>query len=126
MKRNIIFGVAVLAALVAVGCGRQSPPPAGQVSQPANVISVSEKEWSITLAPNSVSAGTYTFNVKNDGSIEHDFVIQGQNVRLEGIQAGQTKQVTVALKPGTCTVLCDIPGHAEAGMKTTLTVKKGV
>lgn len=122
MRRSVMFSVVLLAALVAAGCGRQSPP-AGQVSSPANIINASEREWSITLTPNLVKPGTYTFNVKNDGSIEHDFVIQGLNVRAEGIQPGQTKRVTADLKPGTYTVICDIPGHAEAGMKTTLTVK---
>jgi uncharacterized cupredoxin-like copper-binding protein len=121
--RFIIIGIALFAALAAAGCGRQAQQPAGQSSSASNTINASEREWSITLTPSTVPPGTYTFSVKNDGTIEHNFVVQGQNIRLDGIQVGQTKTVTAPLTAGTYTILCDIPGHAEAGMKTTLTVK---
>jgi nitrite reductase (NO-forming) len=121
--RLIIIGIALFTALAAAGCGRQAQQPAGQSGSAANTINVSEREWSITLTPATVPPGTYTFSVKNDGTIEHNFVLQGLSIRLDGIQVGQTKTVTARLTPGTYTILCDIPGHAEAGMKTTLTVK---
>ncbi len=41
--------------------------------------------------------GPVTFQVKNAGTIEHNFVIQGTAVKLEGLQPGQTKSATVAL-----------------------------
>ncbi len=66
--------------------------------------------------------GPVTFQVKNAGTIEHNFVIQGTAVKLEGLQPGQTKSATVALKPGQYTMECTIPGHAEAGMVGTITV----
>jgi uncharacterized cupredoxin-like copper-binding protein len=36
---------------------------------------------------------------------------------------GGTSSFKVTLKPGTYTFLCEVPGHAAAGMKGTLTVK---
>ena len=60
--------------------------------------------------------------IKNEGTIEHNFVIEGTSVDLEAIPPGSTKEVTVDLKPGTYNVLCTIAGHSEAGMKTTITV----
>src|SRR2546426_7521804 len=59
---------------------------------------------------------------QNEGTIEHNFVIEGTSVDLEAIPPGSTKEVTVDLKPGTYNVLCTIAGHSEAGMKTTITV----
>jgi uncharacterized cupredoxin-like copper-binding protein len=123
MRHGFTIGIILAAALSAAGCGRGAQQPAGPSSAAANTINVSEREWSITLTPSTVPPGTYTFSVKNDGTIEHNFVLQGQNIRLDGIQVGAVKTVTARLTPGTYTILCDIPGHAEAGMKTALTVK---
>jgi uncharacterized cupredoxin-like copper-binding protein len=39
------------------------------------------------------------------------------------VQPGGTSTVTAKLTPGTYTFLCPVPGHAEAGMTGTLTVK---
>ncbi|HEY6103239.1 MAG TPA: cupredoxin domain-containing protein [bacterium] len=84
-------------------------------------MAVTEKEWAITVGP--VQAGTVIFSVRNEGAVEHTFVIKETGMRLDGIQPGQTKQLTATLKPGTYTILCDIAGHEEAGMHATITVK---
>jgi uncharacterized cupredoxin-like copper-binding protein len=36
---------------------------------------------------------------------------------------GAVRQETVSFSPGTYTVLCTLPGHAAAGMKTRLVVR---
>ena len=36
---------------------------------------------------------------------------------------GGTKSFSATLKPGTYTYYCSVPGHREAGMQGTLTVK---
>ncbi len=126
-QRGWLLGVLVLVAVLATACG---PGGGGQPGggQPGGGgagggVSVNEKEWQITLSPGNVAAGTVKFTVKNDGSVEHNFVIKEANVRLDGIQPGTSKELTANLKPGTYTILCDIAGHEEAGMKATLTVK---
>lgn len=82
-------------------------------------MTVAEAEWTITM-PAQIPSGPVTFSVKNNGAVEHNFVIQERNIRLEGIQPGQTKTLKATLSPGAYTIVCDIPGHAEAGMKTTI------
>lgn len=118
--------VVVLIAVLAAACGRGGAPsqPGGQPSGPggAAAITVDEKEWSITLANTSVKAGPISFTVNNTGSIEHNFVIVETKFEIDSTPPGQSKTGTTTLQPGTYTIICNIPGHEEAGMKTTLTV----
>lgn len=115
----------VLVAVIATACGRGGAPsqPGGQPSGggPA-AITVDEKEWSITPSMTSVKAGQITFTVSNTGAIEHNFVIVETKFEIDATQPGKTKSGTTTLQPGTYTIICNIPGHEEAGMKTTLTV----
>ena len=74
----------------------------------------------------SAKAGSDTFEFTNDSPIDHNFTIEssgGDEVAATPTFAGGTKSVTADLKPGTYTFVCTIPGHAEGGMKGTLTVK---
>ncbi|MDQ6749913.1 MAG: plastocyanin/azurin family copper-binding protein [Actinomycetota bacterium] len=61
----------------------------------------------------------------NKSSVGHNIAVQGPGAMQAGavVQGGATSQVTVDLKPGTYTFLCTVPGHEQAGMKGTLTVK---
>jgi uncharacterized cupredoxin-like copper-binding protein len=90
----------------------------------ATSVPVSEVEFKITLPKTTVAAGSYAFQVKNDGKIEHDLVIQGNGVdeKTPTIQPGNSATLDVDLKPGTYDVYCSIPGHKQAGMDLKLTV----
>jgi uncharacterized cupredoxin-like copper-binding protein len=90
----------------------------------ATSVPVSETEFKIALPKTSVAAGSYAFEVKNDGHIPHDFVVQGNGVdeRTPTIQPGSSATVNVDLKPGIYDIYCSIPGHKQAGMDVKLTV----
>jgi uncharacterized cupredoxin-like copper-binding protein len=92
-------------------------------SAPASVPA-SETEFKIALPKTTLAAGAYTFQVKNDGKIEHDFVVKGNGVdeKTPTIAAGDSATLKVDLKPGTYDVYCSIPGHKQAGMDVKLTV----
>jgi uncharacterized cupredoxin-like copper-binding protein len=114
----------LLAGLAIAGCGPGGqqgtrPPSTGG---PAGTVRVSEKEWTIAFLTSPIKAGRVTFVVKNDGAIEHNFVIEAVRLQIDAIQPGQMKQGAADLRAGTYEVLCNIPGHKEAGMKTTMTV----
>jgi mono/diheme cytochrome c family protein len=68
--------------------------------------------------------GPVTISMPNQSPIQHNISITGP-VSGKGpiIGHGATSSFQVTLKPGTYTFLCDVPGHAAAGMKGTLTVK---
>lgn len=74
----------------------------------------------------TAGAGKDTIDFTNDSPVGHNVQIEDSS----GAELGGTKTITgssttatVDLKPGKYTFLCTVPGHAEAGMKGTLTVK---
>jgi uncharacterized cupredoxin-like copper-binding protein len=88
-------------------------------------VAVSETEFKIQLATNALSAGRYTFELKNDGKIDHDLVVDGPGVDNENtpvIGSGKTASLTVDLKSGTYELYCSVPGHKQAGMDLKLDV----
>jgi plastocyanin len=69
--------------------------------------------------------GEVTIDFTNPSALEHDVAIEqdGKQIAVsETIAKGKTS-VTADLAPGAYTFLCTVPGHAEAGMEGTLTVK---
>lgn len=123
MKGRIL--VTLLVALTATACGPGGPPGGGPQAGPQGPpgsVPVSEKEWTITFPTTPIKAGRLTFRVKNEGAIEHNFVIEAVRLQIDAIQPGQMKEATADLRAGTYEVVCNIPGHKEAGMKTTLTI----
>ena len=70
-------------------------------------------------------AGGVRIVLKNPSTIPHNVSIQGTGVNAVGGTAngGGTTQVVATLKPGSYTFYCNVPGHRQAGMQGTLTVK---
>jgi plastocyanin len=83
-------------------------------------------ELAYTTTEASAKAGKVTVDFKNPQSLTHDVAIEdsgGKEVgKTELIGEGETS-TSVDLKPGTYTFYCTVPGHREAGMEGTLTVK---
>ena len=74
----------------------------------------------------SAKAGKDTIEFTNESPVPHDVVIEDENGKeLGGVEVVQEGSETgeVELKPGTYTYFCSVPGHRQAGMEGTLTVK---
>ena len=69
-------------------------------------------------------AGNVTIDLDNPSSTPHAVAIEGNGVdqSSQTVTASKTS-VTADLKPGTYTFFCPVPGHRQAGMEGTLTVK---
>jgi len=79
-------------------------------------------EMGFQLKPASVPCGKVTFKEKNTGAISHNFHIEGfKGGKLLGAGSAYTQVLT--LKPGRFSYVCDVLGHAQAGMSGTLKVK---
>jgi uncharacterized cupredoxin-like copper-binding protein len=96
--------------------------PSGQTST-ASTIQVKGGEFFFRLSTKSIAKpGKATFVFTNIGHVAHDFKIDGKVTPL--IQPGQTTKLAVTFtKAGSYPYLCTVPGHAEAGMKGTFTVR---
>ncbi len=117
MNRLFAFLVVLLAGLAVVTPLWGAPAP----------VAMTATEFKWTPKDVNVAAGDVTFNVVNKGTVEHNFVVEdpkGKVVKeVDSIQPGKSAQVKVTLKAGKYAIVCTVPGHREAGMVATLTVK---
>jgi uncharacterized cupredoxin-like copper-binding protein len=99
--------------------------PAPTTTAAPKTVPVSETEFKIELPSESFSPGSYKFDLKNDGNVEHDLAVKGPGVDNEKtpvIGPGKTASLTVKLQSGTYKLYCSVPGHEQAGMKLEIKV----
>jgi plastocyanin len=83
-------------------------------------------ELAYTTKSATAKAGKDTINFNNPQPLAHDVAIEdssGETIaKTELVTEGSTS-AKAELEPGTYTFYCTVPGHREAGMEGTLTVK---
>jgi uncharacterized cupredoxin-like copper-binding protein len=129
-RQSLALLVAAVAAAVLVACGggNSSSTGGGVAATPTATgtpVTSTETEFSITLSTSSFSPGTYTFTIKNTGTMPHDLVVNGPGVDHQTsptVQPGGTGQLTVTLQKGSYELWCSIDGHKAQGMDTTIQV----
>lgn len=70
--------------------------------------------------------GKVTIEFTNSAALEHNVTVASGSGTTEGATptfSGGMKSLTLNLKAGTYTFFCSVPGHRQAGMQGTLTVK---
>lgn len=82
----------------------------------------------LQFMPTSLQAkvGTVTLDYNNPSSAEHSVAIEdssGQTLTSSDVGTNGDFPATADLVAGTYTFFCTVPGHREAGMQGTLTVK---
>ena len=104
-------------------------PTSSSSSAPAQAesqtVSVDEGEMYIRLSEDALSAGTYSFEVTNNGRMPHDFVVeQGSSdvAATEVLQPGESATLEVELAPGDYVFYCSVGAHRAAGMELPVTV----
>jgi plastocyanin len=73
----------------------------------------------------TATPGKVTLRMKNMSSVSHDIAIQGSGANEVGpiVANGGVSTVTATLAAGKYTFYCSVPGHRQAGMVGTITVK---
>ena len=144
MRRvSAVLAVAALAVVGLAACGSSSSdnsttaastpasttPAAGGGGGGASTVDISTPSGS-TLAFDqkdaTAKAGNVTINFDNKQSLQHDVAVADSSGKVLGqtdLVSSGTANATVNLTAGTYTFYCTVPGHKEAGMEGTLTVK---
>jgi uncharacterized cupredoxin-like copper-binding protein len=119
--------------------------PAAAATKPAvaanGKVGISLSEFKIAPTVSQAPSGKVTFNVRNAGTVPHEFVVlrtdksagsllQGARASESGnvgetgdLQPGASKTLALSLKPGHYALICNLPGHYRAGQHTDFTVK---
>ena len=128
--RYLLATVAVL-MLALAGCGDDGDDSGGGTTTTAAAgTPVTMSLVDFALEPKTVqldAAGTYTFEVTNDGQTQHALEIEGNGVEEETdtLDPGDSGEVTVELTAGEYELYCPIDGHRAQGMEGTLVVAGG-
>jgi uncharacterized cupredoxin-like copper-binding protein len=83
-------------------------------------------ELAYTSKTATSKSGEVTVNLTNSQPLSHDVAIEdsgGEEVGATEVIGEGSDSTVVDLKPGKYTFFCSVPGHREAGMEGTLTVK---
>ena len=143
MKKVAVAFALVLASFALVACGSSSDDSSstgaetsesqakeaegGSVGSAA-VLDIEAASSGLAFASDTASAkaGKVTLNFTNPQPLTHDVAIEdssGKTIGKTDLIAEGSDSATVDLKPGEYTFYCTVPGHREAGMEGTLTVK---
>jgi len=112
-------------------------------------VGIALTQWAVTPTAATISAGSVTFNVTNNGNITHEFVVlrtdtlagaiqiasfEGESDRIDeehaqtnvgetgDLVAGASKALTISLTPGHYVFVCNLPSHFRQGMHFDFTV----
>jgi plastocyanin len=110
-------------AVQPAGAGKPAVEKAGKLALEASPSG----QLAYVTSKASATAGPVSVEMPNSSGVTHNVAIQqgtsGPVLGASGFTAKGTASVTVTLKPGTYTFFCQVPGHRQAGMEGTLTVK---
>jgi uncharacterized cupredoxin-like copper-binding protein len=112
--------VVTLGTAEAAATGVRDPVAMDEMGE--TVVTVRLRDGEIDM-DGAFAAGSVTFEIVNDGTIEHDFAIEGVLDGTNGpLAPGESATVTVDLEPGEYRAYCPVGDHAEQGMEFAFTV----
>ncbi len=99
-----------------------SAPASGALSLAANP----EGQLKYNTSTLTANAGKVSIDFTNMSPLEHNVTLESSSHAVVGATPtfkGESKTLSVTLKPGTYKFYCSVPGHRMAGMEGTLVVK---
>jgi plastocyanin len=110
-------------AVAPAGAGKPAEEKGGKLSIAASPTG----QLAYVTNKATASPGPVSVEMPNQSGVDHNIAIQqgksGPVVGSSPIISKGTAKTTVTLKPGTYAFFCEVPGHRQAGMEGTLTVK---
>ena len=109
----------------------ESQAPAGKKATvakgPGGTVKLTADPTQLAFQQKTASSkpGMVTIDFDNPAQISHDVVIEqdGKDIAKTELITQSKTSVSADLAPGQYVYYCDVPGHREAGMEGTLTVK---
>jgi plastocyanin len=146
MKKVAVAFALVLASLALVACGSSSDDSStsaettesqaetgsgqaeGGSAGSAAALDIEAASSGLAYASDTATAkaGKVMLNFTNPQPLTHDVAIEdssGKTIGKTELVAEGSDSASVNLKPSEYTYYCTVPGHREAGMEGTLTVK---
>jgi uncharacterized cupredoxin-like copper-binding protein len=117
----VLLALAITAAAGLTACG------GGGDGGTVQTVTVTGTEMRFDPADLTLAAGRYRFHFVNAGKTYHDLGIyrDGRALGIRETGAGQSIDLDVIkLGAGTYTMECHEPGHLQAGMHGTISVRK--
>jgi plastocyanin len=122
---------AALGGIPATGQTAQSQPAAPQkqpkVKGPGGTVKLAASPTQIAYSSKSLSSkpGKVTIDFNNPAPIQHDVAVAKGNqiVAKSALISNSSTSVSIDLPKGSYTFFCTVPGHRQAGMQGTLTIK---
>ena len=109
------------------GAGSQGSGKKSAAKGPGGTVKLSADPTQIAFTTKSLSSkpGKLTIDFTNPAQIQHDVAIaQGsQQIAVSKLITQSSTSVSAELAAGQYVFYCTVPGHREAGMQGTLTVK---
>ena len=122
--------LAVIAMVVSIGAigivsvaknGGSSTEATGSPSASgSSTVEVTLTEFAIAFSPSVIPPGNVVLNVHNAGAAQHNLAVTSLNKRTATLDAGVHVLLDLGKVTSDINVLCEIPGHADSGMKATL------
>jgi uncharacterized cupredoxin-like copper-binding protein len=139
----------LLACAVILILGLLARPSGGlTVPKGSRVVHVDEHDFGIHVSATTLTAGNYVFVDHNHGPSSHELVMwktdlgatqlpRGADGRVNedspkldsvldsgsSLNPGEVRLLTTSLDPGHYVMVCNLPGHYNAGMRVDITVK---
>jgi plastocyanin len=109
------------------GKEKSAPKPKAGAKGPGGTLQLAASATDLAFDKTSLTSkpGKVTIDFDNPAALEHNVAIEqnGKEIAVSETLAKGKTSVSADLAPGAYTYLCTVPGHAEAGMEGTLTVK---
>lgn len=137
MKKITSIFMTIILSIALASCGGTGPA----ASNPSTKLMVEMNEFMFTPTSATIPAGQkITLELKNSGSIDHDFILLKKGVEIKGSfdyekyaddvifhaklesQKSGTFTFTAPDEAGDYQIICGVLGHFQAGMIGTLTV----
>ncbi len=126
----------VIGSIIAIGVAQRDDGSGGQAAAgagegaaaapaQAQTITADLTEFAIVLSSPEIAPGG-KIQVVNNGTQQHNLGVEGTDLLSETIAGGATTTLDISSLPaGTYTLFCEIPGHADSGMRTPLVIAEG-